>query len=170
MRQTPAEKKIFDIIEPIAQQKGLRLVCVNISGQEEGGKILQVMAESPETRALGIDDCAALSREISAVMDVEDPIQGHYNLEVSSPGIDRPLVTLDDFETFRTLEAKVEIMPPIQGQKKFRGFIEAVEDDNVILRTDLDDIEIPFDTIQKAKLVLTDDLIEKSKKFIKKRT
>ena len=167
MRSTPAEQRLFDLIAPIAEQKGLRLVCVNIKGQEEGGQILQIMAENPQTRALGVDDCATLSREISAMMDVEDPIKGKYNLEVSSPGIDRPLVTLEDFDTFKSLKAKVEVMPPVQGQKKFRGIIKGVEDSKVILNTDLDELEIEFECIQKAKLVLTDDLLSKSKQFIK---
>ena len=169
--------RLTEVIEPEAKALGFDLVRVKMMPSEagDGGEALQIMAEDPATGQLVIDQCAALSRRVSERLDAleeegEVLIAGAYHLEVSSPGIDRPLVTLDDFETFRTLEAKVEIMPPIQGQKKFRGFIEAVEDDNVVLRTDLDDIEIPFDTIQKAKLVLTDDLIEKSKKFIKKRT
>ena len=151
------EVKVTEIITPVAEDMGFRIVEVTLKGG-----ILQILAENPETKNLGVDDCAKLSREVSALLDVEDPIKGAYRLEVSSPGIDRPLKSADDFEAYQGFEAKVEILPPHDGQKRFRGFIEGIEDDAVILKTDTGDVHIPLSTIAKAKLVLTDDLIKKT--------
>lgn len=163
MKQTPLEEKITKIIDPVVTDQGLRLVAIKIIGSD-GGQTVQIMAEDPDTKNLGIDACMSLSREISTLFDVEDPISGNYRLEVSSPGIDRPLVTLQDFADFKGYEAKVEVMPPIAGQKKFRGRLKGLEGENIIIDTDLDEHSLPFDAIQKAKLVLTEELIQKSKK------
>lgn len=151
------EQKVTNIVTPVANDMGIRVVEVTLKGG-----ILQILAENPDTRNLGIDDCAKLSREVSAVLDVEDPIKGAYRLEVSSPGIDRPLKTADDFENYQGFEAKIEILPPHEGQKRFRGYIEKIDNNAVILNTDQGEAHIPLDTIAKAKLVLTDDLIKKT--------
>lgn len=154
------EQKIAAIIEPVIQDQGLQLVQLNMQGNT-----LQVMAENPETKNLGVDDCATLSREISALLDVEDPIKGKYQLEVSSPGIDRPLVRIEDYETYREFEAKIEVSPPIEGQKKFRGFLNGIENEDdqkfVVIKTDMGEYALPFRSIVKAKLVLTDNLLKK---------
>ena len=163
MKLTPLEQRITDLIEPVVAEKGLSLVCVRMTG-EGGSSTLQVMAENPETRQIGIDDCAKLSREIAAILDVEDPINGHYRLEVSSPGIDRPLMRAQDFIDFTGFEAKVEIFPPIEGQKRFKGFLRGVENDTVALETEQGTAILLLASIQKARLVLTDELIEKTKK------
>jgi ribosome maturation factor RimP len=156
---TPTEKRIYDIVEPVITDLGFDLVQV-----KQIGDTLQIMAEDPKTRRLGIDDCTKMTREISAILDVEDPIKGAYKLEVSSPGIDRPLVKLDDYKQFKGLEAKLEVFPPIEGQKKFRGRIMGIENDaDVIVDTDQGEYAIPFQTISKSKLVLTDELIKRTK-------
>ncbi len=160
MKQSAVERRISDIIRPVIDEKGLELVLVKLQGAE-----LQIMAENPETRNLGVDECASISREISALLDVEDPIKGAYRLEISSPGIDRPLVKVQDFADFKGYEAKIEISPPMEGQKRFRGFLKGIEnDEEVILETDTGLVYIDFDRIEKAKLVLTDKLLQKSKK------
>jgi ribosome maturation factor RimP len=160
MKATPLEIKISKIIEPVVADMGLSLVCVRIIG-EGGSQNVQVIAENPETRRLDIDSCAKLSKAISAVMDVEDPINGAYRLEVSSPGIDRILVKLEDFETYKGYEAKLETYSPIEtGQKRFRGPLRGIEGNLVLITTDQGDAQIPFENITKARLVLTDELIK----------
>jgi len=162
MRSTPLENKVKDIVSPIVADLGLDLVCVNIIG-EGGSRNVQIMAEDPETRRLGIDKCTELTKAISAIMDVEDPINGAYRLEVSSPGIDRPLVKKQDFETYKDLEAKIETMVPAEnGQKRFRGRILGLENDDILLATDQGDVVIAFDNVAKAKLVMTDELLKRT--------
>jgi ribosome maturation factor RimP len=120
---------------------------------------VQTMAEPNSGRAMSVDDCADISRAISAVLDVEDPIAGAYSLEVSSPGIDRPLTRAKDYERFLGHEAKVETSAPIDARKRFKGPIKSVDANAVELTVDGADIRIPFAAIHKAKLVLTDALI-----------
>ncbi len=157
---TPLENKITEIATPVAQDLGLELICVKILG-EEGGQTVQVMAEDPATGKLGVDDCAKLSKALSVALDVEDPINGAYRLEVSSPGIDRPLVREGDFETYAGLEAKIETSAPMEtGQKRFRGVIKGLNEGIISLDTDQGEVEIPFTALAKAKLVLTDELIK----------
>ena len=163
MRLSPLENKIKQIIEPVIEDLGFALVAIKSFG-EGGHHTVQVMAENPETGRLGVDDCTKISREISAVMDVEDPIEGKYKLEVSSPGIDRPLISFSDYERYCGFDLKVEIDPPLEtGQKRFRGVIQSVnEDENSILILTDENQEVEFDVgrVSKAKLVLTDALIK----------
>ena len=128
------------------------------------------MAEDPETGRLNIDKCAELSRALAVVLDVEDVMSGKYNLEVSSPGIDRPLVRIRDFERHIGLEVKLEtLMPNENGQKRWRGRIRGVNDEGIIhLSTDHGDAHIEFSSLTKAKLVLTDELIKETAKMAKK--
>ncbi len=163
MKLNAIERKIASLVQPVIQDKGFELVGVTLQGA-----ILQIMAENPQTRNLGVDECAALSREISSILEVEDPIKGHYRLEVSSPGIDRPLTRPQDFADFEGFEAKVEINPPMEGQKRFRGRLKGADDNEVLLETDTGLVHLPFDAIEKAKLVLTDELIKKTTRSIKK--
>lgn len=157
MKQNALEKKIAALVQPVIEDKGYELVMVSVQGPD-----LQIMAENPQTRKLGIDECAMLSREIGAILEVEDPIKGRYRLEVSSPGIDRPLVKLQDFADFAGFEAKIEISPPIEGQKRFRGWLKGVEENEIVLETDHGMAHLPFESVEKAKLVLTDELISKT--------
>jgi ribosome maturation factor RimP len=122
---------------------------------------LQVMAERKDGAAMSVDDCADISEAISAVLDVEDPIAGAYTLEVSSPGIDRPLVKKADYERFAGFEAKLETAQPVGGRKRFRGRLLGTGEDTVRMRLDSgEELDLPLDGIAKAKLVLTDELIE----------
>lgn len=160
MKATPLETRISQIIAPVVTDMGLSLVCVTIVG-EGGSQNVRVMAEDPNTRRLDIDSCAKLSKAISAVMDVEDPIKGAYRLEVSSPGIDRPLVRFEDFETYKGYEAKLETSAPNEnGQKRFRGPLQGTNGNLILISTEQGDAQIPFEDIAKAKLVLTDELIK----------
>lgn len=160
MRIQPLEQKIADIVRPAIEELGFDLYCVKVTG-EDGSTIVQIMAEDPATKNLGVDDCAKISREISTLMEVEDPISSRYRLEVSSPGIDRFLFKLEQFETYKGFEVKLESDTPAEnGQRKFRGRIEGLNDNNVLLKTDQGDVEIPFGTLVKAKLVMTDELIK----------
>src|SRR6056297_3500273 len=116
--------RVHDIIEPAAEAMGYELVRVHLSGGRR--PVLQVMVERADRAPMNVDDCAEVSRAVSAVLDVEDPVPGEYVLEVSSPGIDRPLTRLADFERFAGFEAKVETEAPIEGRKRFRGRLEGV--------------------------------------------
>jgi ribosome maturation factor RimP len=138
---------------------GFELVQVRMIGGSR--QTLQVMAE-PIDRARGmtVDDCAGISHAISAVLDVADPIQGAYALEVSSPGVDRPLVRREDFTRFAGFEAKVECERPIEGQKKFRGILRGLENDAVLLELDGGPVRVPIDSIRKAKLTLSEALLQ----------
>lgn len=150
---------LTELIEPEAKALGFALVRVKMFGGEEE-RTLQIMAERPETRQLTIDDCAALSRRISDLFDEVDPIEEAYRLEVSSPGIDRPLTRLADFRDWAGHEARVNAIEPVDGRKQFKAKLAGVDGDIV----KLDDpkvgaVSIAFANIHSAKLVLTDALI-----------
>ena len=151
------------LIEPSVEAMGFRLVRLSMTG-EASQPTLQVMAEPLNGREMNVDDCAELSRAISAILDVEDPIPGAYLLEVSSPGVDRPLVRPEDFERYTDFQARVEVDTPIDGRSRFSGRLQGLSDDRVrIAVTDSDnsvkEFALPFDTITRAKLMLTDELI-----------
>jgi ribosome maturation factor RimP len=159
----PDLEKLAAIIEPEAKALGFDLV--RVAWFEKGGDgsdepTLQVMAERPDTRQLVIDDCAALSHRISDLFDELDPIEEAYRLEVSSPGIDRPLTRLKDFADWAGHEAKIEVSEPIENQKRFRGDLAGVESEQVSItdRTGATHV-IAFSNILSAKLVLTHRLI-----------
>ena len=126
------------------------------------------MAERPDG-TMEVEDCADLSRQISAIMEVEDPIASEYNLEVSSPGIDRPLTRLKDFDRWEGHEAKLETVEMIDGQKRFKGILAGTDGDEVLLEIDQGTIGLEFDWLADAKLVLTDDLITESLRRSKKK-
>jgi len=146
------------LIAPAVTGLGYELVRVQMQGGSRQAT-LQVMAERQDRRAMQVDDCARLSREISALLDTADPIAGAYTLEVSSPGIDRPLVKAADYERFAGHEARLEADPPIEGRKRFHGTLAGVEGDRVRLETENGEIALPLASIRRAKLVLTDRLI-----------
>lgn len=148
-------------IEPALGTLGFRLVRVKVTGRDGG--TLQVMAERPDG-TFTIDDCEATSRALSPILDVEDPIQAAYRLEVSSPGIDRPLARRSDIERAVGHEAKFETTMMVEGRKRFRGIIEGVENDQVKLKSTEGkaDALLPLNEIADAKLMLTDALIEES--------
>ncbi len=159
MRLTSLEQKIADIVTPVLNEMEIDLLWVTYKGG-----ILSLYAENPKTNKLTLDECTQISREVSPLLEVEDPINAKYRLEVSSPGIDRPLLKLEDYKRFHNLEAKIEIDELIEGQKKFRGVIKNSTDKIITLDTDHGEVDLPFASIYKAKLVMTDTLIKETKK------
>ncbi len=151
---------IESLVKTPLQAEGLDIVRVIFSGERRPK--LQIMMERQDGQAVSVADCALASRLVSAILDVEDPVSGPYVLEVSSPGIDRPLTRLGDFERFAGFEARVELRVPLDGRRRFRGRLLGVDQEKIRLETDHEEIELSFDDIQKAKLVLTDDLIAAS--------
>jgi ribosome maturation factor RimP len=160
MQTSHLEKKIATIIEPVIRDIGHRLVMVEVT--EANPPIVKVLAERHNGTGINVDECGEISKAVSAILDVEDPIPSKYILEVSSPGINRPLVSAKDFDRFSGFEAKVKTDDFIQGRQAFRGKIIGLSDENnVMLEMDNETFSIPFDAIDQANLVLTDDLIEK---------
>ncbi|MGJ8528715.1 ribosome maturation factor RimP [Maritalea sp.] len=165
-RETGQELRVSAILEPVAQDMGYRLVRVRVSN--DNGCTLQIMAENAQGE-FNISDCEKFSKEISPILDVEDPISREYHLEVSSPGIDRPLVRLSDFALWVGHEAKVELQNMVDGRRRYRGTIEAVEGNQVLLRLpdipagqeDLHKIEI--ENLAEAKLLMTDKLLDEAR-------
>ena len=153
-----ATDRIERLIAPTLDGMGYELVRVALIGGV-GRQTLQIMAERRDRVGMTVEDCADISRAVSALLDVEDPIAGAYSLEVSSPGIDRPLTRLDDFRRFAGFEARVELSAPHDGRKRFRGRIRGVAGEKVRIETEEGETDLPFGRIQKAKLVLTDELL-----------
>jgi len=171
VRENGPALTVAKIAEPVLGDLGFRLVRIRISGQ--GNSELQVMAER-EDGTLTIEDCVAITRALSPVLDVEDPIAGKYRLEISSPGIDRPLVRPCDFENNAGDVAKIELREALAGRRRFKGRLEGYEDGEVRIYVKPDDgsdedvlIGLPFKQIHDAKLVMTDELFEKSRKAAK---
>jgi len=152
--------RVRRLIEPAIGDLGFDIVRVQLAGKNR--PCMQVMVEHRSGRAITVDDCARVSRAISAILDVEDPIKSAYTLEVSSPGIDRPLVRIGDFERFRGFQAKIETNRPIDGRRRFKGRLLGVEGDHVRIAVEGGEVTLPHPDIQRAKLVLTDDLIAAS--------
>jgi ribosome maturation factor RimP len=165
MRESGLAAEIVALAEPVIEELGLRLVRVKVSAQS--GTILQIMADR-QSGAISVDDCAAISRRLSPLLDAHDPIPGGYTLEVSSPGIDRPLVRPSDFEDWAGFEAKIELRELIDGRRRFRGILEGYEDGEARLRIELKDydepqvIGLPVALIGEAKLVMTDSLLKQA--------
>ena len=164
MARSQLELKVKEIISPAVEEMGYRVVAVEMA-KDGNTPVLQIMAEDKETGLISLDACADISREASALLDVEDPISYAYRLEVSSPGIDRPLFTVEDFAKYIGFDVKLELETPVDtGQKKFRGTILSAEGEKIGFKADNTDYEFEIDNIAKAKLVLTDELIKKTKK------
>lgn len=165
--KTALDRRLAAIVGPVVEGMGYELVRLRL----QGGKTatLQVMAERPGG-GIEVEDCAAISTDLSAILDVEDPITENYTLEVSSPGIDRPLTRLKDFDTWAGYEAKVETAEPIDGQKRFKGIVAGTEGDEILLEIDRAKDEgggtltigLTFDLLSDAKLVLTDELVRET--------
>ncbi len=163
--ETGPAARVASLIEPTIEQLGFRLVRVKISSTN--GCTVQIMAERPDG-TMAVSDCEQVSRAISPVLDLEDPVAGAYYLEVSSPGIDRPLVRAQDFERWAGHDAKIEMAVPVNGRKRYRGFIRGVEGDEALV--ELPDVKEGLESLVRlnlrdvgdARLVLTDDLIRES--------
>ncbi|MBY6157545.1 MAG: ribosome maturation factor RimP [Pseudomonadota bacterium] len=154
--KTAIDRRLAEIVMPIVEDMGFELVRLRLMGGQT--KTLQIMAERPEG-GIEVDECADISNAVSAVLDVEDPVTDPYTLEVSSPGIDRPLTRLKDFDTYEGYEAKVETAELIDGRKRFKGVLAGVEGDEVLINIEEGTVGLHFDWLADAKLVLTDDLI-----------
>jgi ribosome maturation factor RimP len=150
--------EIARLVEPTLTAMGYQLVRVQFGGSA-GRPTLQIMAERADGQAMAVEDCAEISRNLSALLDVEDPVQGPYLLEVSSPGIDRPLVRPADYERFAGFEARLELRQPIEGRRRFRGRLAGLESGRVRIVEAAGEVSLPLDDISKAKLMLTDELI-----------
>lgn len=150
------DRRMAEIVTPVLEDMGYELVRLRLMGGETA--TLQIMADKPEG-GIEVDDCARISNAVSAVLDVEDPITEAYTLEVSSPGIDRPLTRLKDFAAFEGYEAKLETAEMIDGRRRFKGTLAGVEGDEVLINVAEGTIGLKFDWLAEAKLVLTDDLI-----------
>lgn len=163
--ETGLEARVAHVVEPVLRGLGYRLVRVKLSSRD--GLTLQIMAERPDG-TMGIEDCEEVSRNLSPVLDVKDPIDRAYHLEVSSPGIDRPLVRRSDFAQAVGHVAKIELRTPQDGRKRFRGAIESVDEKAVVIQRDdaeegeIAEAQLPLADIAEAKLVLTDAIIAES--------
>lgn len=158
--KTAIDRRLAEIVTPAIEGLGFELVRIRLQGGRH--PLLQIMADRPEG-GIDVDDCAAISTAVSAVLDVEDPIEENYTLEVSSPGIDRPLTRLKDFEMWEGYEARIETFEQIDGRKRFKGILRGTEGDEVLIEIEeqgeMVTIGLQFDWLADAKLILTDELI-----------
>ncbi|MRX49272.1 ribosome maturation factor RimP [Paracoccus sp. S-4012] len=158
--KTAIDRRLAEIVQPVIQDMGYELVRLRLQGGRTA--TLQIMADRPEG-GINVEDCGDISIAVSAVLDVEDPLEDAYHLEVSSPGIDRPLTRLKDFETFEGYEVRLETSQPIDGRKRFKGVLAGVEGNEVLLNLEeqgqVQTIGLDFEWLTDAKLVLTDELI-----------
>jgi ribosome maturation factor RimP len=164
VRETGLAADLAQLVEPVLEHLGFRLVRVQVTGRD--GKTVQIMAERPDG-SISIDDCEAISRQVSPLLDAHDLVSGSYRLEVSSPGIDRPLVRPSDFEDWSGYEAKIELREPVEGRKRFRGTLEGYEAGEVRIAVDLEGpgrthLGLPLALVGEARLVLTDELIREA--------
>jgi ribosome maturation factor RimP len=166
--KTQEDIGLVEMLDPVAESVGYEIVRLRLMGGAEQRR-LQIMAERPLLEDgsggdMNVEDCARLSRAISEVMDAADPISGEYTLEVSSPGVDRPLTRLKDFDTYAGLEIRIELDRVAEGRKRFKGELAGVEDGQVGLNLEGEDdttVYFPFEWIVDAKLVLTDQLMKR---------
>lgn len=163
MAEPGVPKRIEALITPSLEAMGFDVVRVQLTGSG-GNFALQVMAEPTDGSTMTVKHCAKISRALSALLDVEDPVPGAYTLEVSSPGLDRPLVRPRDYERFAGYEARIDTVRPVDGRKRFRGRLGAVSETGVRIAVDRQEIEVPFDAIHRAKLIVTDELLAEAEK------
>ena len=158
--KTDMDARILAVADPVAEDMGYHIVRIRVMSNKRS--TVQIMAERKKDGLMGVDDCAALSRALSSALEVDDPLRDAYVLEVSSPGLDRPLTDLKDFETYVGYLARVELDRLVEGQKRFRGTLAGVDGQHIDIDLDGEDetAQIPFDWISDAKLLITDDLIE----------
>lgn len=156
---TPFEERLINLLEPSLNGMGYELVRVQMRGDQR--KTLQIMAERQDRRGMTLDDCTSISETISAILDVHDPIKERYALEVSSPGIDRPLIKAQDYARYLGFEAKIDFKDIYEGRRQIKGFLKSSDDAFVEVALEKEEtFRAPFDMIAKAKLILTDELID----------
>ncbi len=170
IQETGLAAGIATLVEPVLNDLGFRLVRVQLTGSDS--QTLQIMAERPDG-SMSVGDCETVSRQVSPVLDAYDPLSNAYRLEISSPGIDRPLVRPSDFEDWSGFEAKIELKQPVNGRKRFRGVLDGFENGEVRVECDIDQVGkqvlgFPMALIGEAKLVLSDDLIRETLRRAKK--
>ena len=158
------DKKLAELLNPILEDLGFEMVRVRLSNGNPS--TLQIMADRLDGQ-IGVDELAEINTSVGTILDVEDPIPENYTLEISSPGIDRPLTRKKDFDSFQGFEAKVETTEPIDGRRRFRGVLAGVNNDEVLINLEEGTIGLKFTWLSDARLVLSDDLI---KKMLKKNT
>lgn len=167
VKESGLEARVAAIVEPVIEDLGYRLVRIRISGLN--GCTLQIMAERPDG-TMTVEDCEEISRAISPVLDVDDPINRAYHLEISSPGIDRPLVRAGDFDRWSGHLARIEMAIAVEGRKRFKGTVLGTDDGKAVIRLDDAqgeedrDVRLTIEDIAEARLVLTDELISASLK------
>ena len=160
--KTAEDIRLLELLDPVAEATGYAIIRLRLMGGSETRR-LQIMAERPSDGDMNVEDCARLSRAISEVMDAADPIAGEYTLEVSSPGVDRPLTRLTDFVAYEGYEVKLELDRLAEGRKRFRGVLAGVEGEQIgiDLEGEAETAMVPFAWIVEAKLVLNDDLMKR---------
>ncbi len=152
-----AASHLEPIFEPVIEKAGFRLVRLRMMGG--AAKTLQIMAERPDG-SMDVQGCTQLSHALLDFIEAENPIEGDYEIEVSSPGIDRPLTRLSDFTRWKGHEAKIELTAPLDGRKRFRGQLEGLDGNDVVITAQNQRVQFPFRSVLEAKLVLTDKLIQ----------
>jgi ribosome maturation factor RimP len=155
--------KTAALIEQTLEHMGFELVRLRLMGGKVRS-VLQIMAEPSDGSVMTIEGCEAISRRLSPLLEVEDPIADAYNLEVSSPGLDRPLVRLKDFDRFKGYEAKIELSELDNGRRKFRGILKGHSDNQITIEEEGQDYTVAFDNIRDAKLIVTEELIQQALK------
>lgn len=152
------ETRVQTLIEPTIEDMGFEVVRVRVSGTVR--PVLEVMAEPSDGSPMTVEGCASISRAISAVLDVEDPITSAYTLEVSSPGVDRPLTRPKDFDRFAGFDAKVELIAPVDGQRRYSGRLGGLDDQGqVVVGEGESEVRVPLAEVRRAKLIMTDALL-----------
>lgn len=158
--KTDMDRRVYDLISPIAEDMGYNIVRIRVmSGKRPK---IQIMSERQSDGQMNVDDCAKLSQAVATTLDVDDPIRDAYVLEVSSPGLDRPLTSLKDFDTYEGFSAKLELDRFVEGRKRFRGVLAGIDGESIDIDLDgeTETAQIPFEWISDAKLLITDELIK----------
>lgn len=160
--KTPEDRQLLELLDPVAEAAGYEIVRLRLMGGSKTGRTLQIMAERASDGDMVVEDCAILSRALSEVLDAADPVAGDYRLEVSSPGVDRPLTRLKDFEAYEGFEAKLELDRLAENRKRFKGELAGIEGQDILidLEGEAETAQVPFAWITDAKLVLNDKLLK----------
>jgi len=159
MRQTPLEEQVYALCVGLVESMGYDIVRVKLADMM-GRRTLQFMIERKDGAMLQVEDCTDVSHAVSALLDVEDPITGAYDLEVSSPGVDRPLTRRKDFEMYAGFEAKLESVLPVNSRKRYRGMLRGVEGNDVVMFVDGTEYRIALDNVAESKLIMNDALMK----------
>lgn len=153
-------EKIQTAITPSLEAMGYEIVQLRLADHARR-KTLSLMAERKDGRMMGFNDCTDISHTVSVLLDVDDPISGAYDLEVCSPGVDRPLVKLVDYTRYKDYEIKLETLVPVGGRKRFKGLLKGTQGEDIQMQTEEGEVSIPFTSIKSAKLIVTDELLRK---------